>query len=50
MNNKDTIKKEIMNKYPEFPIELLDLIVKYVNCDIAKDCKTMGITDFSKED
>ena len=50
MNNKDTIKKEIMNKYPEFPIELLDLIVKYVNCDIAKDCKTMGIIHFSKED
>ena len=50
MNNKDTIKKEIMNKYPEFPIELLDLIVKYVSCDLVEDCKTMGIIHFSKED
>lgn len=50
MNKKEKIKREIENKYPEFPIELLDLIVKYVNCDIAKDCKTMGITHFFKED
>ena len=50
MNKKEKIKREIENRYPEFPIELLDLIVKYVSYDIAKDCKTMGIIHFSKED
>ena len=43
MNKKEKIKREIENKYPEFPIELLDLVVKYVSCDILEDCKTMGI-------
>ena len=45
MSRKNKIKKEIENKYPEFPIELLDLIVKYVSCDLVEDCKTMGIND-----
>ena len=43
------IKKEIKDKYPEFPIELLDLIVKYVSCDLVEDCKTMGINDSCAE-
>lgn len=45
MSNKTLIKKEIKDKYPELPIELLDLIVKYVSCDLVEDCKTMGIND-----
>lgn len=45
MNKKEKIKKEIKNKYPEFPIDLLNLIVKYVSYNIVEDCKTMGIND-----
>lgn len=45
MNKKEKIKREIENKYPEFPIELLDIISKYVSYDITEDCKTMGIND-----
>ena len=45
MSNKTLIKKEIKDKYPEFPIELLDIISKYVSYDITEDCKTMGIND-----
>lgn len=48
MNKKEKIKKEIKNKYPEFPIDLLDLVVKYVNCVISEDCKTMGIMNIFK--
>lgn len=50
MNKKEKIKKEIENKYPEFPIELLDIIAEYVSYNISEDCKTMGIIHFSKED
>lgn len=40
---KDEIVSIIIEKYPQFPIELLDLISKYIMCDIINDCKTMGI-------
>lgn len=49
MNKKEKIKREIENKYPEFPIELLDLIAEYVSCVISEDCKTMGINDSCAE-
>ena len=49
MNKKEKIKREIENKYPEFPIELLDIISKYVSYDITEDCKTMGINDSCAE-
>ena len=49
MNKKEKIKREIENKYPEFPIELLDLIAEYVRYNISEDCKTMGINDSCDE-
>lgn len=41
--DKDKIVNIIKEKYPQFPLELLDLISKYIMCDIVSDCMTMGI-------
>ena len=41
--DKNEIVSIIKEKYPQFPIELLDLIVEYIMCDLINDCKTIGI-------
>lgn len=39
--NKNEIIHIIESKYPEFPIELLKLIVQYIKLEILESCRNI---------
>ena len=41
--DKNEIVSIIKEKYHQFPIELLDLIVQYITFDLIDSCKKIGI-------
>lgn len=41
--DKNEIVSIIEEQYPQFPIELLDLIIKYIAFDLTDGCKKIGI-------